>query len=214
MEQLQSIQLSFKCPKQLNELQPCNGNWYCNSCNKIVHDFRGMNETQILNIINSPQHPCGIFEANRIEVVKHQSKWLRWVPAAILTFGMGIIQSCTDNKFFPVPNYNAVNDGTVQHTMGIMIMTPSVITPDNEMLTYLYQNLSNVRKLKDTVNIRYTIDEHGSVTKVKILNSKHRSLNARIIKTMEDSPKWMPTVRNGAFVKREFTLSIDLSAIK
>jgi hypothetical protein len=63
---------------------------------------------------------------------------------------------------------------------------------DQEMLNYLYQNLPDLRKVKDSINVRYTIDEHGSVTNVKILNNKHSELNAEIIEIMKGSTKWMP----------------------
>ncbi|WP_448700284.1 energy transducer TonB [Mucilaginibacter sp. AW1-3] len=89
MEPLQNIKLSFKCPKQLNELQPCNGDWYCDGCQKIVHDFRGMSEGQILDVFAKSDHQvCGMFEAGRIEVLPQQNNWLKWASAAMLFLGL------------------------------------------------------------------------------------------------------------------------------
>jgi TonB family protein len=100
--------------------------------------------------------------------------------------------------------------------MGIVMLPPSAMisVSDSEMQSYLYKRLSNPLKLTDTINIRYTIDEHGSVTRVKVLNSKRKILNAEIVKAMQASPKWMPTEINGIYVKKQFTMSLDLSQIK
>ena len=88
MQPLQHIKLSFKCPKQLNELQPCNGDWYCDGCNKIVRDFRGMAESQIRDAIGGSQNVCGMFEANRIQVLPRQTKWLKCAGAAMMFLGL------------------------------------------------------------------------------------------------------------------------------
>jgi len=89
METLQNIKLTFKCPKQLNELQPCNGDWYCDGCRKIVHDFRGMSEKQILKAFEKNDYKlCGMFEDGRIEVQQQQYKWLKWASAAMLFLGL------------------------------------------------------------------------------------------------------------------------------
>ena len=89
METLQNIKLSFKCPKQLNELQPCNGDWYCDGCRKIVHDFRGMSEAQILDTFAKSEYKmCGMFDAGRIEVLPKYGKWFKWASAAMVFLGL------------------------------------------------------------------------------------------------------------------------------
>jgi len=215
MEPLQNIKLSFKCPKQLNELQACNGDWYCDGCQKIVHDFRGMSEEQILaSLVKNDYEMCGVYEAGRIEIVS-QKRWIKWIPAAILTFGMSIIQSCTNNSFFPIPDNSSSAATSTFVTLGIPSPPIAFVSVrDREMQNYLYKHLSNPLKLTDTVNVRYTIDEHGSVTRVKVLNSKHKVLKAEIVKAMLASPNWMPTEINGMYVKKRFTVSLDLSQIK
>ncbi|WP_448700283.1 hypothetical protein ACFGVR_00260 [Mucilaginibacter sp. AW1-3] len=89
MEPLQNIKLSFKCPKQLNELQPCNGDWYCDGCKKMVYDFRGMTEEQVMaSLIKNNYKMCGIYDAERIEVLPRYGKWFKWASAAMLFLGL------------------------------------------------------------------------------------------------------------------------------
>jgi hypothetical protein len=89
MEPHQNIALSFKCPKQLNQLQPVNGDYYCDGCKKAVHDFRGMTEAQVLEVIaNNSRTTCGIFESGSINVMPQHGKWLKWASAAMLALGI------------------------------------------------------------------------------------------------------------------------------
>lgn len=99
MEPLKNIKLTFKCPKQLNQLQPCNGDWYCDGCHKIVRDFRGMSEAQILEFLKKNEHKiCGMFEPGRIEVQPQQYKWLKWASAAMLFLGLTSCHEAAKDK--------------------------------------------------------------------------------------------------------------------
>jgi len=89
MEPHQNIALSFKCPKQLNQLHPVNGDYYCDGCQKTVHDFRGMTEAQVLEAMSkSARQTCGIFEKERITVLPQMPRWLKWASAAMMFFGV------------------------------------------------------------------------------------------------------------------------------
>lgn len=93
MEAFEKIQLSFKCPKALNELQPCQSNWYCDGCQKMVHDFRGMEEQQILEVFKQSGHKlCGIYDADRIKVLPQKPVWHKW--AAVMALGVTILNGC------------------------------------------------------------------------------------------------------------------------
>jgi hypothetical protein len=97
MEPLQNIKLSFQCPKQLNELQSCNGDWYCDDCKKIVYDFREMTEDQIMaRFAKNDYKMCGIFNAGRVEVLPKYGKWFKWASAAMLFLGLTSCHSGTD----------------------------------------------------------------------------------------------------------------------
>ncbi|OCX51736.1 hypothetical protein BEL04_17125 [Mucilaginibacter sp. PPCGB 2223] len=118
METLQNIKLSFKCPKQLNELQPSNGDWYCDGCRKVVRDFRGMSEAQILEVFAKNEYRiCGLFEAGRVEVLPRQNTWLRWASAAMLFLGLTACHQQAENNHLvgdtilvPTTNQTAKND--------------------------------------------------------------------------------------------------------
>jgi len=95
METFEKIQLAFKCPKALDDLQPCNSNWYCDGCQQMVYDFRGKTEEEILHTFaQSGQKLCGIYDANRIKVLPQKRKWYKLVPAAMLLTGLA---ACGDH---------------------------------------------------------------------------------------------------------------------
>jgi len=97
MEAFQNIKLSSRCPKQLNELQPCNGDWYCDGCKKIVYDFRGMTEEQVIaGFAKNNYKMCGIYDAGRIQVLPRYGKWFRWASAAMLFLGLTSCHSKVD----------------------------------------------------------------------------------------------------------------------
>jgi len=116
METLQNIKLTFKCPKQLNELQPCNGDWYCDGCRKIVHDFRGMSEKQILKAFEKNDYKlCGMFENGRIEVQPQPYKWLKWASAAMLFLGLTSCHNVATDK--PLIGDTVALSATMGHTV-------------------------------------------------------------------------------------------------
>ena len=88
MEPLQNIRLTFKCPKTLDDLTPCNNDWYCAGCNRVIMDFRGMEEARILNSLNNGDKiHCGIFDAARIACTP-QPQRQRWVSAGLIALGL------------------------------------------------------------------------------------------------------------------------------
>jgi len=92
MEPFQKIQLSFKCPKALDELTPCQSNWYCDGCRKMVYDFRGFTEEQIIETFKqSGKQLCGIYETYRAKPVVTKLKTPHWVTAAMFVFGIALI---------------------------------------------------------------------------------------------------------------------------
>src|ERR1700712_4265497 len=95
MEPFENIQLAFKCPKALDELQPCQSNWYCDGCRKMVYDFRGMEEAQILQAFaQSGQKLCGVYDADRIKILPQQPRWHKWASTAVMALGVMLLNGC------------------------------------------------------------------------------------------------------------------------
>ncbi len=192
MEPLQNIKLSFKCPKQLNELQPCNGDWYCDGCQKIVYDFRGMSEAQVLaGFVKTDYKMCGLFEASRIEVLP-QNRWFRWASAAMMFLGL---TSCHD---YVLGQVQPVHADTInrQHgfTMGKMIVIRPSFPGGTEALNkYLRKNLKLKKGITGEVLAEVTVENDGKVTGVKIIKGTDWALNQQIIEVLQFSPKWTGT---------------------
>jgi hypothetical protein len=118
MEAFQKIQLAFKCPKALDELQPCQNNWYCDGCQKMVYDFRGFSETQILDTFaQSGQKLCGIYDADRIKVLPQKPRWYTWASAAMFVFGLAACNNyAMGERMIISPRVDSIRNKPVHHS--------------------------------------------------------------------------------------------------
>jgi hypothetical protein len=189
MEPLQNIKLSFKCPKQLNELRPCNGDWYCDGCRKMVYDFRGMTDAQVLeSFVKNNYKMCGLFETDRVQVVPHHNKWFRWASAAMLFLGL---TSCHDYVFGQTQPARP-DTITRQPAIGIIYgVEPSFPDGTREFNRYLQKNLKLKKGTTGEVLSEITLGNEGQIIKVKIIKGTDSALNQQIIEVLKRSPKWV-----------------------
>lgn len=74
---------------------PCQSNWYCDGCRKMVYDFRGIEEEQILNLFaQNGKALCGIYDADRITVLPQKAKWIRAISSAVIALSVALLNSC------------------------------------------------------------------------------------------------------------------------
>lgn len=122
--------MSFKCPKALDELQPCESNWYCDGCKQMVHDFRGLSEEQILDTFKqSGQRLCGIYDADRMRVLPQKPKWFRSVSAALMALSVALLNSCGFGQKDKNISSITVQKNIQTVTMGLPLFTPKADTP-------------------------------------------------------------------------------------
>ena len=88
MEQLKNIALSSPCNKTIDALVPCEGGWFCKSCNKKVHDFRQMSEERVLNEFGINTEICGAFNYGQINITPSRYGFKRWVSVSLLALGL------------------------------------------------------------------------------------------------------------------------------
>jgi len=237
MEPLQNIKLSFKCPKQLNKLQSLNGDWYCDSCQKIVHDFRGMNEHQILTAIrNNNDRTCGIFEAGRIEVLSQQNGWRRWASAAVMLLGItGLNQRlyAQVNKRLNTPSVQADTNahpflGTIsaQDPDTIKLQPAAKPLPDNVLFgaametfpefpggdaaltKYLREHIRYSGKFMGKIFVQFAVETNGSISNVMILRGGDKQINNETMRVIKMMPKWKPGIQNGKPYRVLYTLPV------
>lgn len=71
-----------------------------------------------------------------------------------------------------------------------------------------YGNTSNNGHGK--MYIKFIVEKDGSVSNVTILESINKTIDEKIIKIMEKSPKWSPAIKDGKIVRASYTLPIFL----
>lgn len=62
---MEKIELTFKCPINLNELEGSGKHKFCGQCSKSVTDFS--DEKGELNVFKNEQEPCGIFYDKQLQ---------------------------------------------------------------------------------------------------------------------------------------------------
>ncbi|OCX51737.1 hypothetical protein BEL04_17130 [Mucilaginibacter sp. PPCGB 2223] len=216
MEPLQNIKLSFKCPKQLNELRPCDGDWYCDGCQKIVHDFRGMSETQIIDVINTNAHPtCGILEAGRIQVSPRQNKWRYWVSAAVVFLGLTACKQIELEKPWQGDTIKAAQpkDTAQDVFVGAIEINPEFPGGEKAWKDFLAKNIKwgGNEDVQGRVYAQFMVQADGSITDVKIVRGLTRKIDSMVVGVLKHSPKWKPGIQNGKPYRVQYTLPIKFS---
>ena len=229
MEPLQNIKLTFKCPKQLNELQSRNGDWYCDGCHKIVRDFRGMGEQQIIDIItNNEYQNCGIFEASRIEVLPQHGRWFKWASAVMVFLGMtGLHQRLYAQVHKPVNPSTIKKNIKPTATLGEAVIQPDSINTnfvlggvgtepefiggEAALRRYLSSHIKYVDGFTGRVYVQFVVATDGSLTDIKILRGGNKQANDQVINAVKAMPKWKAGIQNGKPYRVQYTLPVNFS---
>jgi hypothetical protein len=223
MESLQNIRLTFKCPKTLAELTPCNSDWYCKGCHKVIRDFREMTEADIMSSIdlNSKMH-CGIFDADRIAITP-QPKWQRWVSAALMALGLTTLHNVVlaQHKKLPAKPAPAaikpiVDTTKAQATIGvfaIMELQPEYPGGIAKFHDYIAQNLDlkniAISERKRGI-VQFTVERDGSLTDVKVERSISPEIDNQVTLLIKKSHRWRPDIQNGRPVKVIYAVPITV----
>jgi len=223
MEPLQNIQLTFKCPKTLNDLSPCNSDWYCAGCNRIIMDFRGMEEARILDSLNSGDKiHCGIFDTQRIAYTP-QPKWYRWFSAALIALGLNTL----NNRVFAQQKVPASGVDTTaakqkatadssgnQVTMGIFLVSarpeyPGGITRFYDRLRSSLQKVS-VKEAATTV-VKFTIEKDGTPVNASLVTSGNAKVDKQLVQLIKTSYRWKPGLINGRPATTDYNCTVKVN---
>ena len=222
MEAFQNIQLSFKCPKALDELQPCQSNWYCDGCRKMVYDFRGMEEGQILDAFNKSGTPlCGIYDAPRMKLEALKLKTPRWATAALFVFGITAMSEwgCGRARTTLGERMAATVKDTVKqlHMVGMLLPPP----PEPQFKEgyvgfskYVHKHVKYNGKYHDRIYVQFMVEKNGTLTDVKILKGGEDELNKSIINVIKRSPVWKPAIKDGKPFRAKYTMPLAFKADK
>jgi TonB family protein len=221
MESFENIQLSFKCPKALDELKPCQSNWYCDGCKKMVYDFRGMGEKQILQAFEqSGQKLCGVYDADRIRIVPQKTVWYKWATAAIMALGVTFLNGCNSNstmgeigKVRMLPPKDTIHELQTVGMIMPLYSRPEFPGGENGLAKYFGRHIKNNEHNQKRAFIQFTIEKDGSITNIKVVRSAGRDMDKQLIKTIKGMPKWKPAIQDGKPISIQYTIPIHLDLI-
>lgn len=221
MDPLQNIQLTFKCPKTLNDLTACNSDWYCAGCNRIIRDFRGMPEEEILNSLNSVnKFHCGIFDTKRISY-NPQPRWQRWLSAGLLTLGLSTLGnrvfaqqkiSTTGGDTTSSSKHKVAADSLNDHiTLGVFLYSaqPEYVGGITRFYDYLKSNLHKV-SVKETVTtvVRFTLERDGTPLNARLVTKGNAKIAKQLIQLINSSHRWKPGLINGRPVITDYNCTV------
>jgi hypothetical protein len=218
MEPLQSIRLSFKCPKSLDELQPCNSGYYCDGCQKIVHDFRGLADDVITARINeNAGKVCGIVEGQKINVRPRMIGWKRWVSAAILTLGLTALHHTlfaqSQTKIQIDDTKKSPTEANEDFLVGALELEPTYIGGINKFYDYIKTNMPAdliQAYAHHKVIIAFTVGKDGRPRKARIVRGMvNTDADRRIVAIINNSPAWRPGTQSGKVISVQYTVPIQ-----
>ncbi len=224
MKQYSNIQLSYQCPKTVGELTLCNSDWYCNGCSKVITDFRGMTEQQIIDVIvtNSQIH-CGIFDAGSIAVVP-QTRWKKYFSAVLLTFGLTTLNHAVfaqqkthaKKKSISASAHKKQTDTiTAIPTMGIIeplsISEPEFIGGLPKFYDYFKTSLKDIAiDGEHHGTVKFIVNEDGSIDDVQMVQNISIDIDQIIIEVIKKSPRWKPAIQDSKPVKAGITIPVSI----
>lgn len=222
MEELNHINLSFKCPKAFNELQPCQGGWYCNGCHKLVHDFRGKPEQEIIDIFAAYNYKlCGLFEADRIRVNPALPKWRKWAAAAVLTLGFtGLHQALMAQQLSKADSISLTEKSETKNKQladeqneifGTVETSAEFIGGMEKFYKFMSDNLKFEPGTPPGKGFfTFIVEADGSLTEIKVLRSPFsKAMNEQIINMFKKSPRWRPGTMRGKVVRQQYAMPVS-----
>lgn len=214
MEAFQNIQLSFKCPKALDELKPCQSNWYCDGCRKMVYDFRGMEEAQIVETFTkSGEQLCGIYDTNKLKPVPSTT----FIPKWVFVFGITALSELGCNQI-PANTIGKVRmtlpKDTIHKFQTVGKILPLYTYPkfnggDDVFLKYIYRNVKHYPEYQGRIFVQFIVNKDGVPTNVKILKGGYDQLNKQITDLIKHSPRWKPPIMNRKPLAVPYTIALN-----
>ena len=127
---------------KFNVPDPCSESWkgmlpqdngrYCGSCQKVVIDFTGKTNEEIIDYIsaNSGKRVCGTFRKSQLPAPapKSSDRMIRFLAAALLVFGMSLFSCTTAEQKIPeeIPESHVIT--------GMMIAPPDSVPGTQEII--------------------------------------------------------------------------------
>ena len=78
------------------------------------------------------------------------------------------------------------------------------------MQTFNIKNYSAKDKSEISIVATFIVEEDGSLTNIKIIESNEPSLNKEVVRVIKSMPKWKPATENGVPVRSDFKLPIKI----
>ena len=218
MQPYQNIRLNFRCPKAFNELKPCSGGWYCDGCHKMVHDFRGMSETQIREaFIKSGKGLCGMYDADRMAIAPNQPKIKKWLSAVMVTLGFAGLHHTAMSQTTSPPversktetSIDTINSDKVFGT--VSDIEPQFIGGNEKFQKLIAGSLqSHPDFIGKRVLVTFVIEKDGNLSDVKITRGINAAIDNEVLTAFKKSPKWQPGMQNGKLKRTQYTMPITI----
>jgi hypothetical protein len=170
--------LDYKCPYDISTMPKVNGNYYCSSCQKSVHDLAQKSDFQVIKQISEfKSQQCISIQPTRLSLVtKKISKWQLFIFLALnfKSFFLQKIYSQTNNNSAPVtPTTNSV-----VRTLTGKVLDDKTGKPVKNPTIELYKSNILMQKVEGDQNGNFTLlirgnSNHSDTISLKINSSAY-----------------------------------------
>ena len=65
--------------------------------------------------------------------------------------------------------------------------------------------------LQGKVLVQFVIEKNGSLTDIKAIRSPSNAMSQEAVRVVSSSPKWIPGMQGGSFIRSQFTVPITFT---
>src|SRR6478736_6841223 len=136
------LQIPEPCHEDWNKMTPGDKGRFCDSCQKTVHDFTGMSDTQLVAFFKKPStgSVCGRFFNDQLErdfeIQRKRIPWVKYFFQFAIPLFLTSLKSYSQGKpMIKENNDSAICTNIISGDIGIKIMESSVVSVlKNEIL--------------------------------------------------------------------------------
>jgi hypothetical protein len=237
MENQPIVRLNFTCDRKWEDMKFVEGGRFCNDCQKKVVDFTDKtNEEIAAYLISSSMKVCGRFQQSQFLPASPKPIWKRWLSAAAMfvTVFIGVKEASAQNYNRLDSSKNIQQSKTNISLGGEIVLVrnniPSTSTSaqkvyafnevdaipafpagEKAFMSYMRKNVPSAANADANGIASFVVDRYGNITNVTIVKSATSNTDIEAVKAFQNSPKWIPGIKNGEAVAVKLVLPFSFT---
>ena len=112
--------------------------------------------------------------------------------------------------------FKVVNNSVDNQVFTVLETQPKFPGGIQNFLQYLGNNVKypaedRENNLQGKVLVQFVIEKNGSLTDIKAIRSPSNAMSQEAVRVVSSSPKWIPGMQGGSFIRSQFTVPITFT---